>query len=222
MKYPVFKKACAAVPIALLIVLTTLPGTASADEDPWKVRFAVVSMNPSGDLFDVPDDNETIQYGSSSGVGFAIDFEYRASRRLGIDFGVISASPGFTVAVDAEPLSVSASGDIRITPIYAALNIHLTPEGRFDLYLGPLVAYVTYDRFELVAGPELREGFSSEEDIGFGAVLGLDIGLGSGRWSLTSAIRYLNTTLEASPSDGSAGTTDLDPTIFSVGIGYRF
>lgn len=222
MRQPAFNRTCAAMAIALFVVLAALPGKASAAEDPWKVRFAVVSMNPSGNLFDVPDDNETISYGSSSGVGFAIDFEYRASRLLGIDFGMISASPGFTVAVEDEPMSVSARGDIRITPIYAALNIHLTPESRFDLYLGPLVAYVTYDSFELVAGPEIREGFSSEEDIGFGAVLGLDIGLGGGRWSVTSAIRYLNTTLEASPSDGSSGTTDLDPMIYSVGFGYRF
>jgi outer membrane protein W len=179
-------------------------------------------MNPSGDTFDVPETGESFSYQSSSEVGLAIDFEYRASRRLGIDFGIISASPGFTVEVDAEPTSVSARSDIRITPIYAALNIHLIPDGRFDLYIGPMVAYVTYDRFELVAGPELREGFSAEEGFGFGAVLGLDIGLGSGRWSLVTAIKYLDTTLEASPDDGGVGKTDFDPTIFSVGFGYRF
>ncbi len=222
MKQNIFDQAISAVLITLFITLAALPGTASADDDPWKFRFAVVSMNPKGGTFVVSETDETFSYQSGSGVGFALDLEYRASRRLGIDFGVISASPGFTVAVDAEPLSVSASSDIRITPIYAALNIHLTPEGRFDLYIGPLLAYVTYDRFELVAGTELREGFSAEEDIGFGAVLGLDIGLGSGRWSLTTAVRYLNTTLEASPSDGGVGKTDIDPMIFSLGFGYRF
>jgi len=222
MKHDIFDPAITAVLITIFVALATLPGTASADDDPWKFRFAVVSMNPKGGTFVVSESDETFSYQSGSGVGLALDFEYRASRRLGIDFGIISASPGFTVAVDAEPLSVSASSDIRITPIYAALNIHLTPEGRFDLYIGPLLAYVTYDRFELVAEPELREGFSAEEGFGFGAVLGLDIGLGSGRWSLTTAIRYLDTTLEASPSDGGVGKTDIDPTIFSVGFGYRF
>ena len=222
MKPTTLDQAVAAVMITMFIAFATLPGTVSADEDPWKFRFAVVSMNPSSGQFVVSESDERFSYQSDGGVGVAIDFEYRASRRLGIDFGVISASPGFTVDVDAEPLSVSASSDIRITPIYAALNIHLTPDSRFDLYLGPLLAYVTYDSFELVAGTELREGFSAEEDLGFGAVLGLDIGLGSGRWSLTTAVRYLNTTLEASPSDGGVGKTDIDPMIFSVGFGYRF
>ena len=222
MKHEIFGQAMTAVLITLFVALATLPGTASADDDPWKFRFAVVSMNPKGGTFVISETDETFSYQSGSGVGLALDFEYRASRRLGIDFGVISASPGFTVAVDAEPLSVSASSDIRITPIYTALNVHLTPDSRFDLYIGPLLAYVTYDRFELVAEPDLREGFSAEEGFGWGAVLGLDIGLGSGRWSLATAVRYLDTTLEASPSDGGVGKTDINPTIFSVGFGYRF
>ena len=222
MKHRFLDQALAAVLSPLIIAVVTQPGNASADDDPWKFRFAAVSMNPSGGTFAVPETGETFSYQSGSGAGVALDFEYRASRRLGIDFGLITASPGFSVAIDARPLSVSASGDIRITPIYAALNIHLTPDGRFDLYVGPLLAYVTYDRFELVAGPELREGFSAEEGLGFGAVLGLDIGLGSGRWSLSTAVRYLATTLEASPADGGVGKTDIDPWIFSIGVGYRF
>jgi len=212
----------AAALVTLVFALAVLPGTASADDDPWKIRLAVVSMNPSGSQLVVPETDELFSYQSSSGVGFAIDFEYRASRRLGIDFGVISASPGFTVTVDAQSVSVSGSSDIRITPLYAALHIHLTPDGRFDLYVGPMVAYVTYHRFELVAGPELREAFSAQNGGAVGAVLGLDVGLGSGGWSLNAAIRYLDTTLEASPEDGGVGKTDIDPTIFSFGVGYRF
>jgi outer membrane protein W len=222
MKHTILNQAFAAAMITLIIALATLPGTASADDDPWKFRFAVVSMNPKGGTFVVSETDETFSYQSGSGVGAAIDFEYRASRRLGIDFGVISSSPGFTVDVAAEPLSVSASGDIRITPIYAALNVHLTPDSRFDLYVGPLLAYVTYDHFVLTAGPGLREEFSAEEGFGFGAVLGLDIGLGSGKWSLVTAVRYLDATLEASPSDGGVGKTDINPTIFSIGFGFRF
>lgn len=222
MKHTTLSQASAAALMILFVVVATLPGTASADDDPWKFRVAVASMNPGGGTFVVPETDELFSYQSSGGVGVAVDFEYRISRRLGIDFGAVSASPRFSVTVDAEPLSVTASGDIRITPIYAALNIHLTPDGRFDLYIGPLLAYVTYDSFVLVAEPELRESFSAEEDIGIGAVLGLDIGLGGGRWSLTTAIRYLDTTIEASSADGGVGRSDIDPMIFSFGVGYRF
>ena len=113
MKHDIFDQAITAVLITLFVALATLPETASADDDPWKFRFAVVSMNPKGGTFVVSESDETFSYQSGSGVGLALDFEYRASRHLGIDFGIISASPGFTVAVDAEPLSVSASSEGR-------------------------------------------------------------------------------------------------------------
>ena len=222
MKPSTLNQVFAAMMITLFVALATLPGTAAAKDDPWKFRFAVVSMNPTGDAIDVPETGETFPYQSSSGVGAAFGLEYRASRWVGIDFGIISASPDFTVIVGSEPESISAKTDIRVTPIYAALNIHLIPDGRFDLYIGPLLAYVTYDSFVIEAGPGEREGFSAEEDFGVGAVLGLDIGLGRGRWSLVTAIRYLDTTLEAQPAAGDVGKTDFDPTIFSVGFGYRF
>ena len=222
MKHKTLKQAFPTMLITISVALATLPATASAEDEPWQIRFAVVSMNPSGSSVIVRETGELFSYESSNGVGVAIDLEYRASRRLGIDFGVMSSSPGIEVAVDAQPLSVSASGDITIIPVYAALNFHLTPDSRFDLFIGPMLAYVLYNRIELVAGPGLTEELSARNGLGIGAVLGLDIGLGSGRWSLNTAIRYLDTTLEASSADGGVGETDIDPTIFSIGFGYRF
>ena len=51
---------------------------------------------------------------------------------------------------------ISASAKPRITPVYAALNVHLTPDSRADLYVGPIVAYVVYSSFELVTDPSRR------------------------------------------------------------------
>jgi outer membrane protein W len=211
------------VPVALAVALATLPVTASADDGPWQIRLAVVSMNPGGSSVVVPGTGEEFSYDSGSGVGFALDLEYRVSRRLGIDFGVISASPSINATVGAQPLSVSASGDLRVTPVFAALDIHLISDRRVDVFIGPMLAYVRYNSFDLVAGPGLREEFEGGSDFAVGGVLGLDVGLGGGGWSLNAAIRYLDTTLETSPNEGGdVGVTDIDPTIFSIGVGYRF
>ena len=223
----------AAAVITFFTVMASLPGTTSAEDDPWKaqladgdrwmVRFAAVLMNPSGSEVNVAGTDDQYSYEGKNGYGFAIDFEYRAARRLGIDFGVISASPGIDVTVEDEFASVSAEADIRLTPIYAAANIYLTPEGRFNLYIGPILAYVIYESFELNAGPGQSEWFSTEDGFGYGAVLGLDIEVGSGKWFLNTAIRYLDTTLEAAPrDDDGVGKADLNPTIFSFGFGVRF
>ena len=222
MKHTTLNQSFGMVLIALCVSLATAPVTASAEDNPWRLRFAVISMDPSGTSVVVQETGERISYNSSSGTGFGIDLEYRASRRLGVDFGVLSASPGLDVEVGAQPLTVIGSGDLNITPIYAALNIHLTPDSRFDLYVGPLLAYVRYDGFKLSVDSELVEVFNTESDFGIGAVVGLDIGLGSGGWLLNAAVRYIDTTLEATSSDGGLGKTNIDPTIYSLGVGFKF
>ena len=106
--------------------------------------------------------------------------------------------------------------------MYAALNVHLTPDSRADLYVGPMVAYVVYSSFELVTDPWfMREWFVTENDFGYGINLGLDVRVGGG-WLLCAALKYLDTTLEASPPDEGVGRSDIDPMIFSIGVGYRF
>ena len=214
-------------PVALAIAVTFFfsalcPTNADAGDSPWRIRAFGLSMNPTGDTVVVPDTGERIPYDAGNGYGFGIDLEYRASRHFGIDFGVLTATPVIDVLID-EVGVISASAQPRITPIYAGLNVHLTPDSRFDLYIGPLLAYVIYSSFDLVVDPWfLTEGFVTQNDFGIGVNLGLDIRLGDGGWLLTAAFKYLDTTLEASPPDESIGRTDIDPMIFSIGVGYRF
>jgi outer membrane protein len=135
---------------------------------------------------------------------------------------VLTAQPVIDVLID-EVGVISASAKPRITPVYAALNVHLTPDSRADLYVGPLLAYVVYSSFDLVVDPWfLTEGFVTENDFGIGINVGLDVRLGEGGWLLSAAFKYLDTTLVASPPDESVGRTDIDPMIFSIGVGYRF
>ena len=86
-----------------------------------------------------------------------------------------------------------------------------------------MLAYVVYSSFDLVTDPWfLRESFVAENDFGIGINVGLDVRLGESGWLLTAAFKYLVTTLESSPPGEGVGRTDLDPIIFSVGVGYRF
>ena len=212
-----------AAAIGVAIFLCALyPSNADAGDSPWQLRISGLSMNPTGDTVVVPDTGERIPYNAGNGYGFGIDLEYRASRRLGIDFGVLTATPVIDVLID-EVGVISASAKPRITPLYAGLNVHLTPDSPLDLYIGPMLAYVIYSSFDLVVDPWfLTEGYVTQNDFGIGVNLGLDIRLGDAGWLFTAAFKYLHTTLVASPPDESIGRTDIDPMIFSIGVGYRF
>jgi len=212
----------AAVIAISLFTCALFPITADAGDSPWQIRISGLSMNPTGDTVVVPDTGERIPFNAGNGYGFGIDLEYRVSRRLGIDFGILTATPVIDVLID-EVGVISASAKPRITPLYAGLNVHLTPDSPLDLYIGPMLAYVIYSSFDLVVDPWfLTEGFVTQNDFGIGVNLGLDIRLGDAGWLFTAAFKYLDTTLVASPPDESIGRTDIDPMIFSIGVGYRF
>lgn len=208
---------------AVFVFFAAYPTPAEGGDGPWRLRVSGLMMNPTGDTVFVPESGEKIAYDGGSGYGFGVDLEYQASRRIGIDFGVLSATPVIDVLID-EVGVISASAEPRITPVFAAFNIHLTPNGPVDVYVGPLLAYVFYSSFDLVVDPWFltEEGFTSDDDIGVGVSLGLDVRLGERGWLLNAAFKYIDTTMVASAPDGGIGKTDIDPMIFSVGVGYRF
>ena len=116
--------ATAAAIMVAAFTFTVFPITADAGDSPWQLRITGLSMNPTGSSVFVPDSGERIPYSADNGYGFGIDLEYRASRRLGIDFGVLTATPVIDVLID-EVGVISASAKPRITPIYAGLNVRL-------------------------------------------------------------------------------------------------
>jgi outer membrane protein W len=217
------KAAVALAAMSVFLVCALSSTNAAAGDDQWVVRATALSMKLTGDSVVVDGDDDWSRYSADMEYGFGFEVEYRASRLLGIDFGVLTASPELEVVYDAAPV-ITATAKLRITPVYGGLNLHLTPNSRFDLFFGPVVAYVFYSGFDLVVDPWFltEEGFESDDDFGVGVNLGLDVRLGNGGWLLTAGFRYLDTTLEASPPDEGTGSTAIDPRIFSIGVGYRF
>ena len=62
----------------------------------------------------------------------------------------------------------------------------------------------------------------SDDDFALGVQVGADIGLGSDRWSLNIAARYLDTSLEVTDSDGDVTDLGFEPIVLSAGVGFRF
>ncbi len=213
----------AAVLAGVIVALATTPTIADAAEGRWQLRLAALTMDSGASAVEVIGGGEGISIWTNIGGGLGVDIEYQLSRRLGVDLGVLAATPHIGSRIDFAWWGLSVGTGITVTPITAGLNVHLTPDSRFDLYLGPLLAYVIYESFAVRIGPGVSESFTTGNDFGFGANLGLDIHLGSGgHWSLVALLKYIDTRLEATPADGDTGVTEFDPTIFGIGVAYRF
>jgi hypothetical protein len=141
------------------------------------------------------------------GIGHEVAVEYRPNQtiswelslgRLNLDATqrnfvtrVISVDP----FVFRTELQSEDDGDFRIQPIAVALLIHPLRARRFDLYVGPQVAWVLYDTS--VDGVPDRD-----PEPGFGGKLGAEMRLSEGSpWSVALELRHLQITHEAAEHD---------------------
>ncbi len=208
--------------LVLATALAPSPASARDTEHPWQLRLGLVAMDCDANIAEIGASSDGIALSTGVGGGLGIGIEYRASRRLGLDFGVLAASPDVGTQIEIGWHGVSVSSGITVAPLTIGLNIHVTSGSTVDLYLGPLIAYVAYSGFDLNVGPGVHETFYTSNDLGLGANLGIDVFLGRGRWSLYATVKYIDSTLAATPEGGDTGRVDFDPVVLGFGAGFRF
>ena len=191
---------------------------AAAQEEGWTVRLSGVGMATTGE-------------GSDTGYGIGAAVEYRLSERLGVEIGVVTAEletePDLVIITFGDELSIvpiELESSVRLTPLLARLNVHLTPGRRADLYVSPVLGWVKVsdDVLRLRSfGSEHEVPLDIDDEMAWGAAVGLDVPLG-GRGSLLSvSATWLRLTLD-SEFFGEEQSSDLDPLTVTAGYGFRF
>lgn len=151
-------------------------------------------------------------------VGLGVSGEYRFSPRLGLEIGALAFSNGVGVVV--RDGVVVASGTSSYGSITLGPDVHLTSNGRADLFVGPFLAYTAHTDVGFYddewAGVRIGGSF------GWGAVLGVDVPVGERGWRLSANVRYIDTNLGGTDWNGDPFEVDFGPTAVGVGFGYRF
>jgi outer membrane protein W len=217
----------------MAIALLASP-TLAADSH-WQIRGFVVWFDPDVDRTIFNADGETIRVESDDDIGFGLSAEYRYSPRFGVEFGVLQASPETTVTLEDSDLGISltAKDDGTIRPLTAGVNWYLTPQSNLDLYVGAFLAYVLYDDLTFDLNAEIpvngevivvsdRARIDVDNDFSYGAVLGLDIPIGTLGWAVAASVRYIETDLDTTDDDGDRLTLSVDPLIVTLGVRYSF
>jgi opacity protein-like surface antigen len=167
-------------------------------------------------------------YTIEDGAGIELGFGYRLSRRLGI--GISGAVSDFDVdPFFPYPTSGEFAEDLRVQQLTLALEIHLTPGSRFDLYLAPTFNYLRFD--DLKASPAVGIGFARrqlDDDSTWGLTLGFELPLGDAGWTFSGGLRYVAAQLydAATFRDGLPDAIGVDEEFdlgsIAVGVAYRF
>lgn len=194
------------VSITVLVAVVAInPATARAADSPNNVfRFGVGWIDPDAETT-VNSGGSNVKLSADSSTAYFIDYERRLIPWLGLDFEVMYAKPDLT----ATPVS----GGVETTQAEKTLtgsggvNFHVFARSRFDLYLGAFAAYTTFDK-------------TFDNAFGYGALIGLDIGLTKSGLSLNASVRYTKT--DADFSQVSGQSAPYDPLLYQLGLGWRF
>lgn len=208
----------------ILLSFLSLQPAAAQDDTGWRLKLNGVAVETMGD-------SDTFFGNSDTAFGGGIGLEYRASRRLGVELSALTTELEDEMAFDIFGETLTFESALRMTPVLAKLNVHLTPESRVDFYLGPVAGRMMYGDFDLevhssVDGEVVRGSANVEDDWTWGAHLGVDVPVGDRGLFFTAGATWLKAEveIEGDPDDEEDGSVrlDLDPLVAQVGFGYRF
>jgi hypothetical protein len=172
----------------------------------------------------VEDDNVTFDdatFGTSAleidsnSTGFGFDVERRISKLIGLDLavGYSQMDVDFSHAVGTGVQQDS----LAFLNVWFAVNFHVVNTERFDFWLGPQIAYVSWldDLSFDVPGTGTFDFKTDNEFPALGVVFGADWKF-SPDWAINFAFRFIDADAD------SNHTLPVDPTFVTVGIARTF
>ena len=190
----------------------------------WSLRVYAASIDFDGS--DRYNQGTQPDYDLDIGFGFGLSAEYRLSRRIGVDVGILGGAAVDVVLKETGPGEWiwTEYKTLTFTPLSAGLNIHLTPDKDVDVFVRPMLAWIHYGGLTLYSSSDWTAStVEFREDLGVGLALGLGVPFGQrDRWSFAASLAYLESDLESKGWDGHHMTSDYDATILGLGFGYRF
>jgi len=181
-----------------------------------------VLMRVRGIGFFTDTDGTTDAFGgeawTSDDVVPEVDFYYFITDNIAAE--LILATTDHNVKVKDSTGGVLNLGRVRALPPTLTLQYHFRPKEDFSPYIGAGVNYtITY---KASAGSSVNDVKYSDE-FGYAFQIGFDYKL-TDRLSFNFDIKkvFVDTDIVANGGAVNALGTDLDPTIFGVGFGYKF
>jgi|SRR6185436_11042903 len=201
--------------LGIFFALCSVSPAIAADDTGWRLKLGGVAAQSTN--------------GGDTTFGGGLGLEYRASRRLGVELSALTSELDDKVEFDffgEDTLTIEST--LRMTPVLAKLNLHLTPDHKADLYLGPVVGRMQYGDLDIEVrggGESARGSARTRDDWAWGAHVGVDVPVGDRGVFFTAGATWLKAQveIEGDPEDEEGDfRSDLDPLIAQVGFGYRF
>lgn len=180
---------------------------ASAAASPWLVRAGISQIAPQSDNGNLSVGKATVD----NSVGPSLNVAYYVTPHWAVD--VLAALPfkhDFSI-------NGADAGSTKHLPPTVTLQYHFLPQARIQPYVGAGFNYTFFMEERLNSGNKLE----MEDSFGLALQAGVDVPLND-RWRVGLDARHVDIDSKARVDGQSIGTIQIDPTVYSLNLGYRF
>jgi outer membrane protein len=200
-------------PLAALMfaAISTIAGSAVAQESPWLVRVRAVHLDTAGKSDPVGGVGASDRLTVSSKTIPEFDVSYFFTPNLAAEL-VLTYPQKHDVALDGQKI-----GTFKHLPPTLLLQYHFVPDSPLKPYVGAGVNYTTISKVNLLGG-----GASLEHDsVGLALQAGVDYAIDK-KWSLNFDVKKVRIRSDVYVRGARASRVKIDPLMLGVGAGYRF
>lgn len=140
-------------------------------------------------------------------------FVYMIKNNVGIE--ILAATP-FSHEISA---GGSKIGETKQLPPTVSIQYYFNAETKLRPYVGVGLNYTTFFNDKTISG--LGGDLELDDSFGLAAQIGADYDINE-KWFISADVRYIN--IETKATNSVAGTADVEinPTVVSIGVGYKF
>ena len=205
------KRSTAALAASLFAAAFAAAPAALAQDSSWLVRVRAAHLSPADKSDPVGGTGAADRISVESRTIPELDISYFFSPNLAAEL-VLTVPQKHEVMLDGVSI-----GSFRHLPPTLLAQYRFDPVGQFTPYLGAGVNYTRISSVHLLNGAGGLEHHSA----GLALQAGVDLALDR-HWSLNLDVKRINIRSDVTVSGAVVSAVKVDPTLVSLGVGYRF
>lgn len=191
------------------VFITFISVNTFAQDARWLIRGAISNVDPTSSPGAII--NQTAKVNIDDTWGLTGTISYFLSPHIALDL-LVGLPPEHDIIV----AGTEAAKTKHLPPIFS-VQYHFLPDQQIKPYVGAGLNYTYFFDEQLKDGNKLK----LTDSFGFALQAGIDYQV-TPNWSIGADVRYADIKTDVKINNVKVGSVDVDPTVYSLNIGYRF